>query len=132
MHADRQLAQLGRELHKFDLLESKKTKLGGEPAIFMRFAWQSAVGPLEQSVTMVSRKDGARHVVTTFTTSTPRDDAAIARRVFSEILASVAFEHASSFSPEPRQMPSRIVPRIDPRMADISEIPIPGTPALRR
>jgi hypothetical protein len=134
MRAERALTEYGKQLECFHLLESTTTELGGEPALYMRFAWLSAVGQLEQSITLVSRKEAdGEHVVTTFTTSTPRDTAATSRQVFAEILASVAFEDPTSSEPRPR--PSRIVPRIEPHvseMPEIPEIPMPGRAAPRR
>jgi hypothetical protein len=125
-HADRQLLQIGKNLREFDLLESRVTELGGQPAIYMRFAWTSAHGPLEQSLTMVERPEEAGRVVTTFTTSTPRNEAESARIVFARMLATVEFER-----PAPAMMrsePFRIVPEADPP----PYIPMPGIRDRRR
>jgi hypothetical protein len=127
MRADRQLAEFGKQLEEFNLLESTTRHLGGEPAIYMRFAWLSAAGPLEQSVTLVSRHEEVGRFLTTFTTSTPRDVAAASRDVFREFLASVTFDPPARSERPPR--PSQILPSAD---LPLPASPMPGTSGRHR
>ena len=129
VHADRQMLELGRVLSEFDLLESRETELGGRPAIYVRFAWLSAEGPIEQSFTMVERQEDVGRAVTTFTTSAPRDQAEAARLVFGRVLASVEFDAPA---PEPRGSAppsSGIAPKPD---SPVPDIPMPGFRSARR
>jgi hypothetical protein len=126
IHADRQLLDLSKVLSEFDILESREAQLGGRPAIYMRFAWRSPQGPMEQSLTMVERDTDGRRAVTTFTTSTPRDQAEAARMVFEGILASVEFDELvpapQHVGPTPRS--SGIAPK--PDSLQMPRIPMPG------
>jgi hypothetical protein len=118
--ADEELVKLGKYLSDFDLLESRPTEVGGRPAILLRFAWVSHLGPFEQTVTVVeNERDGSR-VLTLFTTGAPRDKAATLRESFQRILESVVFD-----APRPVELqsaPPRTV-AVDPLPL---HIPMPG------
>jgi hypothetical protein len=130
-HADRQLLELGRQLQDFDLLESRETQLGGQPAILLRFAWVSHLGDLEQSVTMVERTFDQKRVAMTFTTTSPRAEAQGTRPVFQQILQSVQFDGSAGGPPRPPG-PSRPPPPIAEPSAPV--VPMPGMrgPSSRR
>lgn len=91
-HADRQLLELGRHLKDFDLLESKETQLGGQPAVFLRYTWMGHYGRLEQTVSIVERFMEQGRMATAFTTTAPAQDAAKARPLFDEMLRTVRFD----------------------------------------
>jgi hypothetical protein len=91
MQADRQLMDLAKHLHDFDILESRQTTVGGLPAIHMRFSWVSQLGGLEQSYTLVERAVAAGRMVVVFTGTVRTEDAAKLRPVFSKVLESVRF-----------------------------------------
>jgi hypothetical protein len=131
-HADRQLLDLGRHLKDFDLLESKETMLGGQPAIFMRYTWMGHYGRLEQSVTLVERFLEQGRTATAFTTTAPAQDAAKTRPLFDEMLKSVRFDGQPGPSPggggggplsgRPSQLPDPTAP----------VVPMPGYRGGRR
>jgi hypothetical protein len=106
-HADRQLLELGRHLKDFDLLESKETTLGGQPAVFLRYTWMGHLGLLEQTVTIVARVFEHGRLATSFTTTAPSQDASKAKPVFEEILKTVRFDgtEAPRTSPSPPRPP---------------------------
>jgi hypothetical protein len=122
-HADRQLLELGRQLADFELLESRETQLSGQPAIFIRYAWVSHVGALEQTMTLVERIRDQQRVVATFTTTAPRDEAKNVQPLFANILKSVRFGGTPVPTPTP---PSPSAPMI--AVAPMSEpmVPMPG------
>jgi hypothetical protein len=101
-HADRQLLELGRHLKDFDLLESKETQLGGQPAIFLRYTWMGHFGRLLQTVTIVERQHPERgRVAASFTTTAKSDEALRTNAIFNEILKSVKFDGGDGAPPPP-------------------------------
>src|SRR5262245_41236695 len=88
-HADRQLAELSRQLREFRLLEKTDTALGDLPAIRFRFDWVSQSGALEQSITLVERAVPAGRIVLTFTCTASRGAADEMRSLVSEFMRSV-------------------------------------------
>jgi hypothetical protein len=121
IHADRQTLRLG-QLNEFDLLESGEREIGGQRAIFLRFAWLSGLGPIEQSLTMILRPGKTGNLVVTFATTTPSARVASLRPIFARILASINFD-------EPRSLPSHA--RALERAPQLPIIPIPGVPTVR-
>jgi hypothetical protein len=100
VHALREITLLAKKLPGFDLLETEDTHVSDMPAAFYRFGWQSPLGPLEQTITIVERGTGGQRTFTTFLTTARKTDAASARALFQAILQSVRFE-------APRPPPSR-------------------------
>ena len=131
-HADRQLIELGKALEDFDLLESRETELGGQPAILLRYTWISQIGQLEQAMTLVQRPGENGPVATVFTTTMTPDDASRARPIFANILQSVRFDAGT----RPGQGPTTIAPSMPPPRSteDTPFVPMPGTrgPTSRR
>ncbi len=127
-HADRQLLQLGRHLKDFDLLESKETQLGGQPAIFLRYTWIGHTGQLEQTVTFVERTIETGRVATSFTTTAPAKDGASSRPLFDEILKTVRFDTPP---PVPSGGPPPSVARPSQTPQDPSAPPLVPMPGYR-
>lgn len=92
-YADRQLAELAQRLDAFELLKKEEQKLGGLPAVALRFTSKGSSGPLEQRLVMVLAH---RRQLYCFTATTPKADAAQANPLFDRILSSVRFP-----TPEP-------------------------------
>jgi hypothetical protein len=64
-YLDRQFVELARKLKRFVLRGRREVKLGDVDGHEIRCTWQGAQGPIEQTLTMVARKD---HILT-FTVS---------------------------------------------------------------
>jgi hypothetical protein len=132
-HADRQLLELGRLLKDFDLLESKETVLGGQPAVFLRYTWMGHYGRLSQTVTIVEREHPERgRVAASFTTTSKTEDAPKTTAVFADILKSVKFDGSGGPAVPPPPMSGP--PRGGPPMADQGApvVPMPGVRGGRR
>jgi hypothetical protein len=131
-HADRQLLDLGRHLKDFDLLESKETVCGGQPAVFLRYTWMGHFGRLEQTVTIVERFMEQGRMATSFTTTAPAEDASKTRPVFDELIRTIKFDGAQGpptggGAPPPMSGRSSQVP--DPAAP---VVPMPGYRGGRR
>ena len=124
VHADRQLMELAKQLHDFDLLESRETTCGGMPAVFMRFLWTSHFGALEQSMTLVE----VERKVTSFTTTAPVENASEARALFNEMLKSVHFAPEG----EPVSLAPPMSSQAHANGDDLPIVPMPGFRGTRR
>jgi hypothetical protein len=87
-YTQRQLIELSRRLNAFELRESGVRKVDGCQATYLRFAWISHYGELEQSITSVRAGD----VVLAITTTAQRAHAEELRSVFDAALASFRVE----------------------------------------
>ena len=48
-HASRKFVELARTLDRLELLETSEREVDRQPAVFMRYTWMFALGPLEQT-----------------------------------------------------------------------------------
>src|ERR1700733_11477878 len=105
VHAVREITLLAKKLRSFELLETEDTHVSDEPAVTYRFCWDSPLGPLEQTITIVERGRVPRRTFTTFVSAARKAGAASARAFFRTIRGSVRFEGS-----RPPSIPARPSP----------------------
>jgi len=124
LHGSRQLMELEAQLTHFHLMESRDATLGGYPALFFRFAWESNVGAIEQTMTLAESTVDGVPVMTTVTTTAAASDGPSADALFTQTLATLRFDDAprevpriSTIAPAPSYVPQEMFP----------SIPMPGS-----
>jgi hypothetical protein len=89
VYADRQVADLAKQLKGFVILGSKEEAIDGHPAITVSFTSASKDGQLVQRLTMVQLPDRR---VASFTLTSPEVEMNRVAPLFQRILESVKFE----------------------------------------
>jgi hypothetical protein len=99
-HLARHIVQLGQRLPRFELLENGATTVGGLPAALLTFVWMEESGWVEQSAALVERTRDGERLLTTITSTMPRNlptgDALHVRETLRGIVASIAFDDGRS------------------------------------
>ncbi len=123
-HADRKLVQLGKDLARFELLESTDVELAGRPAVLLRFRF----GPdgrerIEQTMVLVDPLDDPERVVVVVSTAAVLERVDETRVAFATTLRSLRFDQTPTLRVAPRP-PEGPAPSIRPPLS----IPMPGFP----
>ena len=125
VHAALEITLLAKKLRSFELRETEDTRVSEWPAVSYRFCWQSPLGPLEQTITIVESGRENRRTFTTFLTTARTADAPSASAFFRTILQSVRFDASPAPSARPSVPPSRSSAPDLPALADPPFIPMP-------
>ncbi|MEZ4295258.1 MAG: DcrB-related protein [Polyangiaceae bacterium] len=96
-YADRQLAELGKRVDGFELLEKRELSVGGARAVSLRFASKAAAGPLVQRLVIVEDR---RRAVVCFTATAPKADASQLEPLFDRMISGVRLEAPPSAEAE--------------------------------
>jgi hypothetical protein len=89
-YADRQVAEMARDMKRFVLRARSDTTIGGEPAIVLRCGWHGTQGPVEQEITMLVRATEA----ILFTATVPKNQADKMLPLFRAVLGNVRLDGA--------------------------------------
>jgi hypothetical protein len=130
-HFDKTLLDMSKQLQQFDLLESRETTIAGMPALYVRFAWVSHMGELQQEMTMVeapSVPGETKRNAVLVTATVQRQDVPRVQQTFAQIVGSLRFAqgpHGPS-GPPPGMVPPPVRPPPPPPPGTDPNMPVFG------